>query len=164
MPDDNRYPPLMTSRSPSIERARREWQHPAPVGPAQLPALFALLSEAEANAARACGDVAKTLEAAAVQAHVGREGALHEARRQALAALVEAHGGSPPRPDECREILAGGLDAVAHATTDRDAMTALERVRSELAAVYAETLRSEFLDEAQRAEVEQIRTSGNATV
>lgn len=159
MTDDKRYPPLMTSRSPSIERARREWEHPAPVGPAQVPALFARLCEAEANAARACADLAEILTTAPAQAQARTESAQHESRRQALGALVEAHGGSPPRLDECRDILASGLDAAAHASTDADAMAALDRVRAELAAVYTETLQSEFLGEAERNEVEQIRAS-----
>ena len=72
MSDDKRDPedPPPDDLPIAFDRAHapRIGAPPAPVPSAQLPALFARLSEAKANAARACADVAKGLEASSVAA------------------------------------------------------------------------------------------------
>jgi hypothetical protein len=50
MSDAKPYPPFITSRSPSYERARQERQHPTPAGDAQVVAVLSALAEAEENA------------------------------------------------------------------------------------------------------------------
>ena len=78
------------------------------------------------------------------------EATMHQARRAFLGELIEKLGGSAPRADECRDILTRGFDAVTHAGSERDALHALSAMRDEFCALYVETLKSSYLDVAQR--------------
>jgi hypothetical protein len=107
MPEDR---PLITPRSPSYERAREEEKHPSPPGDAQVIAVLGRLVEAEHEATRAWTD----------------EGAKEELRRQGarlsrLSEMITRLGGSPPRPEEGRSLLAAGKTAGALAEEYRRA-------------------------------------------
>jgi hypothetical protein len=150
MADDKPLPPLITARSPSYERARRELANPSPAGDAAVVALLSRLVEAEYDAERASlgaatrePDLAELRDAAAD----------HAARRHALEGLVRSLGGSPPRLDESRELLTHGADAVARAP---DVMATLRAMRDELAAVYSEATRDPHLNDQQRAAVKAL--------
>ncbi len=151
------YPPFISPRSPSYERSIWERKHPSSTGDPQVIVLFARLSEAEQNASEACAKVAGLLMDRTVAARV-RDGAdVHRARREALAELIEALGGSAPRPEECREFLPHGAQAIARAEYDIDAaMAALSVMRTELSAAYVEALGSPCLDDARRASLVEL--------
>jgi len=153
----------MTPRSPSYERARHELAHPSPVGDAGLVALLDELIESEEDARRACNAglaavtdpvVADTLRAASTA---------HAERRDALGGLVTALGGSPPRPDECRELLAHGASEVTGWAIEgpmrsvKDAVLAtLAAMRSELKARYRAAIDDPMLDASRRAALGQL--------
>lgn len=126
--------PLITSRSPSYERAREERAHPSPPGDEAVVALLARLVELEHDAARA------------VVAAAG-DPADHVQRARAVGELIEALGGSPPRPEESRALLENGAAEVARSA---DPQATLGAMRAELAAAYAETARDPSLSEEQR--------------
>jgi hypothetical protein len=66
---------------------------------------------------------------------------------------VHSLGGSPPRPDECRQLLAHGPRAIAELAgngPDDAVKDALSELRAELAAVYEQARHTEHLDETQR--------------
>jgi hypothetical protein len=132
MPDDK---PLISPRSPSYDRARREREHPAPPGDDAVIAVLARLVELEHDAARA------------VVAAAG-DPADHLLRARAVGDLIEGVGGSPPRPEESRELLANGAAEVARSD---DPEAVLRRMRAELAAAYEEAAREPLLTDEQRA-------------
>ena len=60
---DETYPPLISPKSPSYERAWHEFAHPSsPAGHPGVIALLARLSEAEQNAAQVCSTVSAALD------------------------------------------------------------------------------------------------------
>lgn len=150
MSGDKNYP-FISSRSPSYERAREEFLHPSPPGDADIVALLARLSEAEENASQTCSMAAEMITDEKLATEVREDAAAHQARRAALAELIEALGGSAPRPDECREILVNASHALARARTDLSAMEAMKVMREELSAVYGEAIRNPLLGDQQRA-------------
>jgi hypothetical protein len=150
------YPPLMSPRSPSYERARRELLHPSPSGDPAVVALLAQLSEAEDNAGQVCARVLAKLSEGPLATRVQADAATHQARRAALGELITALGGSPPRSDECRKILDRGIEAAARADSQPTAIAALKIMRDQLSAAYDEAIRSPLLDAAQRASLGQL--------
>src|SRR5512147_2111555 len=86
--------PFVSPRSPSYERARREWRHHASTAHPQVIALLARLSEAEQNAVQAYSTVEPALQDTSFASVVRDRRALHQARREALSNLIEALGGS----------------------------------------------------------------------
>jgi len=148
------YPPFISPRSPSYERATWARKHPTSTGDGdpQVIALFSRLSEAEQNAAEACTRVAQMLADSTVATQVREAAEIHRARRQTLVELIGELGGSAPRPSECKEILPHAEQAIARVEYDaRAAMEALRAMQRELSDAYAEALRSPCLDDAQRA-------------
>lgn len=158
MPADP-YPPLISPRSPSYARARREAQNPSPAGGAEVVALVARLSEAEENARQACSKIAEIVKDESLASQVHGAAAIHQAHRETLGELIEALGGSAPRPDECRAILTRGADAVAGATSDPAALESLKVTRGELAAAYEEAIRDPLLGDVQRATLSRLAAS-----
>jgi len=154
--DDDR--PLMTPRSPSIERARREFEHPSPTGDPEVIALLDHLSEAEQNASRACAQAAQLLKDEDLAKAASDQSALHEQHRQALGKLVEHLGGSPLRPDECRQILTHDPASITRATSDDAVMQTLGAMRTELRALYASAMTHPRLDAHQRSILDLIGT------
>jgi len=119
--------PLISPRSPTYERARREGDQPAPVDSTAV-AVLARLVEAEHGAVHALRDAGFEDEAAA-----------HEQRAGKLGAMIGELGGSAPRPEESRGILTRGAD--------------LDRMRRELAAEYTQAASDTALDEEQRSQL-----------
>jgi len=117
---DKPLKPLMSDRSPSYERAQAG-ADAVPVAGAQVVALLSRLWEAEENAAVALPDDATSKR--------------HRANQAELAALIVAHGGSPPRENEARDILG----------------TTPAKVPAALAAEYQKAIASPHLDDALRA-------------
>lgn len=138
----DKYPPLVTARSPSYQRARDELAKPSPPGDAAVVALVGRLVEAEHEAARATR--AAGLADAAAE---------HGARAQALGELISALGGSAPRPEESRDILTHGADAVARGP---DPVAELRAMREELDALYADAARDPQLTAEQRRAIEAL--------
>lgn len=133
--------PLISPRSPSYERARHEREHPAPPGEAQVIAVLGRLVEAEIDAARA-------LQAAGGES--AAQAAAHEGRAGRLGKMIEELGGSPPRPEECRAILAHGADEVGRAASEADRGQALRAMEDELADEYRHAARDPALSPQQR--------------
>lgn len=146
-------PPLISPRSPSYERAWREFPQPSDARVAEIVALLARLSEAEQNAASICLHMAAALSEDELADVVHDMGTLHAARRQALGKLIERFGGSPPTDSECRMILPQASDAAELVQTSADAERVVTLLRKQLAEQYDEALRTKCLDDAQRAAV-----------
>jgi hypothetical protein len=160
MADDKHLPPLISPRSPSYERARRELKNPSPSGDADMIALLNQLVEAEQDASRASLAASQALHDAALARRVGEAAAEHQARIHALGELVAALGGSPPRPEESREILTHGADEVTRATSDEAILSTLRAMRDELVALYTQAARDERLDPARRASLAALSPHG----
>jgi hypothetical protein len=133
--------PLITSRSPSYERAQKERENPSPPGDEAVIALLARLVELEHDAARAV-------------VAAGDDPTNHLLRARGLGEMIDELGGSPPRPEESRELLANGAAEVARST---DAQATLGAMREELAAAYDEAARDPALTEAQRDALRKMR-------
>ena len=147
MPDEKNTPPLMSSSSPSYERAQQEAKRPSDVGPAQQVAVLELLFEAEDNG-RLANLRAMSSLADPTEAETRAEG--HAAHQQALAGMITALGGAAPREGETRRILQHGADDVARAPGDREIAEALRLVEEDLARAYETALTDRHLDDAQR--------------
>ena len=145
------YPPLISPRSPSYERAWREFPQPSDEANAELVALVARLSEAEQNAGSLCASMAARLDDDELAEVLRDRSDLHQARRQALGKLIERFGGSPPTDAECRTILTRTSDAADPADSTADVERALEILRDELGGEYRAALAHERLEEAQRS-------------
>src|SRR5262249_58290403 len=111
---NKRDPPLISSRSPSYERARREHAHPSPPGNEAAVALLGRLVEAEHDAAAATRAAGRPDAAAE-----------HEARAGSLGALIADLGGSAPRPEESRDILVHGTRETESAADPAAALPAI---------------------------------------
>ena len=158
------FPPLISPRSPSYERAWREFPHPTTHDGAETVALLARLSEAEQNASSACTRMLAALEDDEYADVVRDLSDLHAARRQALGKLIERFGGSAPIDRECRDLLVQGTDAAARARNAKEAQQALGVLRRELAAEYAAALQNAGLDEAQRTALAALAPDPNLPV
>jgi hypothetical protein len=130
--------PLISSRSPSYERAREERKHPSPTADPQLVARLARQLEAHENAraahqagAEAASDdgLRKRLEAAAGS---------HAASARALADRLTELGAAPPRGSEIRQVLAHDREHVARAGSDAAIEAALRDVKADLDGILAE--------------------------
>jgi hypothetical protein len=150
MTEDDLYPPFITGRSPSYERARDELARPSPPHGGELVAALARLSEAEENARTAYLPAADKLTDPAAASQARAEAAAHGAHRGALAGLIEEAGGAAPRRDECRALLVAGA-AVADAEGDAALGQALAALHDELRSFYDDTLASPLLDRSQHA-------------
>lgn len=148
---DETYPPLISPESPSYERAWREFAQPVSERDAEVTALLSRLSEAEQNAARVCIELLAAVEDESLVDVLRDRGAVHAARRQGLAKLIERIGGSAPTDAETRDILVEACDAAPHATSDADAKRVVRTLRSELHAEYAAALQNPHLTQAQRS-------------
>ncbi len=153
--DDDR--PLMTSRSPSIERARREFEHPSPTGDPEVIALLDHLSEAEQNAAMVSAKAARLLKDEDMAKAASDHAATHDGHRQALDKLVQRLGGSPLRSEECRQILSNDPESIARASSDAEIEEILRALRTELRSLYDSALASPRLDQDQRAALTDLR-------
>lgn len=80
----------------------------------------------------------------------------HESRAASLGDLITELGGSPPRPEESRELLTHGEREVKGSA---DATAVLRAMRDELAALYAEAARDPQLNEAQRGAIQKLAPS-----
>ncbi|MEO6951634.1 MAG: hypothetical protein ABI321_07465 [Polyangia bacterium] len=147
MPDEKNVPPLMSSSSPSYERAQKEAKHPSDVGPAQQVAVLEQLFEAEDNGRLANLRAASSLKDP-TEAETRAEG--HAAHQQALAGMITALGGAAPREGETRQLLAHGVDDVARAAGDSEINEALRLVEDDLGKAYSTALADPHLDDAQR--------------
>ncbi|HEX4462036.1 MAG TPA: hypothetical protein VIA18_28855 [Polyangia bacterium] len=151
------YPPLITARSPSYERARRELAHPSPVGDSGVVAILSKLYEAEENARAACTAAAQVVDTPALAKQFEEAANVHAERRDALGALVVARGGLPPKAEQVRQLLDHGEDTVRQWVIDDKAHNVDEAVsqqlvamRRELEALYAEAIGDPDLGDAQR--------------
>ena len=160
------YPPLITARSPSYERARRELAHPAPVGDAGVVAILGKLYEAEENARAALAAAAEVVATPGLSAQLADAANVHAERRDALGALVVARGGLPPKPEQVRQLLEHGEDAVRNwvlgdgaRDVDEAVLQQLVAMRRELEAAYAEAIGDPDLGDAQRDAVRALAPS-----
>ncbi len=151
-------PPLISSRSPSYERARRELKNPSPTGDPIVVALLNHLVEAEHDAARAHRVAAEALASAnaALADRLREQASGHEARGQGLGELVGSLGGSPPREGESRDVLTHGARELERLTDEPAIVAALGSLRTELAAAYNQAAQDERVPAAQRASLAQL--------
>lgn len=139
MAKTDEFPPLMTDRSPSTARARREHEHPTEDAEAQSVARLNQLCEVEIAAARAYRAAAKNASDPSVAASLQSQADAHDARGQSVGALVTAAGGSPPREDEVRLTL--GSDDFSK-LSDADVKRALGDIDRERQRAYSDALGS----------------------
>jgi len=151
MSDHKPYPPFVTTRSPSYERAQHEGLHPSAVRDAQVVAVLCELADAEQNAKQVCARIAELLSDATLAAQVRQGIAAHDARLLALQGMIEAAEGAAPRPSEAHQVLLHGPESVVCGPSDRATLQALARMRDELGAAYATAVGTAELDDAQRA-------------
>jgi hypothetical protein len=112
MSTNDKYPPLITSRSPSYERAREERAHPAPTTNPEIVAVLARLFELEEDARQAYLTAAEALQDDAMAQELSTAADHHERRRDALGQRISALGGAAPRPRDCRQLLEHGAASV----------------------------------------------------
>jgi hypothetical protein len=150
---DDPYPPLMSPRSPSYARARREFEHPSPTGDPNLVAALARLSELEENARRGCLTAAQTVDDPELAVALRLAGEDHDERRRAIGEMVVELGGSAPRIEECRGLLAHNAETIeraARASGTRGICAELRDMRNELASAYREVSGESGWSDAQR--------------
>lgn len=144
--EEDNYPPLISPRSPSYERARYEFLHPTRFGDAGTVAALSRLSEAEHDAHRLCERLAPLLGETRAAGMVREHVSVHAARRQALAEMIEELGGSAPTPQESRVLLSAASDAAERASSAEQAREALTLMREELEAEYEAVLHGDDLN------------------
>jgi hypothetical protein len=127
------YPPLISDRSPSYERAREERKHPSPTAdPNEVAALARQFERAEhARQTYAAGAAAAKDKALADR--LAATAATHESTRRELAEKLEKLGAAPPRLEDVRAQLTHGPRDIADAIDDRGIEAALSRLDAELA-------------------------------
>ena len=150
MSDDETYPPLISPRSPSYERAWTEFLHPTARNSGPALAVLSELCDAEQNASEACLTLATLLSHSPFADVVRDRGALHDARRQGIGKLMERLGGSAPAPDNARVVLVQTMDSIASASSDKAAKQSLALLHKELSAAYEAAMQNESLDPQQR--------------
>jgi hypothetical protein len=156
MAREGTFPPLISPRSPSYARARRELANPSPAGDAQVVAVLARLAELEENAARATRKGAEVAKDPTLAAQLREAALLHDARRQDMAELIATLGGSAPRTDESRDLLTHDAASVGRAVEDDQVREELHAMRDELVAAYGEAVASPELDDKQRSALAQL--------
>lgn len=143
-------PPLISPSSPSYERARRELKHPSPTGDPVVVAQLARLVEIEQGARQTCLAATAAVTEPALARSIGEACERHKERIEALGQIITELGGSPPRPDEARDLLINGPATIDLATSDEQIVGILRAMRMEVAECYAEAARTPELDETQR--------------
>jgi hypothetical protein len=154
--DDDPYPPLITPRSPSYERASREFLNPTTTGDPQVIAILARLCEAEHNASEVCMGVARIVASEALATQMRERAGTHHDRKQALGELIVNLGGSAPTPEECRQILVQAIDALDRASDDAAAKQVLRVMRAELRSEYDAAIASPEVSEHRRESLSQL--------
>jgi hypothetical protein len=134
------FPPLVTGRSPSYERARAERAHPSPTADPAIVAALARRFELEEEARQAYVLAAEASASdEALVAKLEASAHHHTLERAALGKRLEELGGAPPRLEECRYLLTHGADAVARAAGSPAMQGELRALEDELHAAHAET-------------------------
>jgi hypothetical protein len=134
------FPPLVTGRSPSYERARAERAHPSPTTDPAVIAALARLFELEEEARQAyalAAEASASDPALAKQLQASADG--HGEKRAALGQRIEELGGAPPRLEECRRLLGHGADAVARSAGSAALRDELRALEDELRTAHAQT-------------------------
>ena len=127
------YPPLISDRSPSYERAREERKHPSPTAdPTEVAALAQEFERAE-HARKTYAAGAAAAKDNALAERLAATAATHEAKRRELGEKIEKLGGAPPRLEDVRTSLAHGPRDVTDAIDDRGIEAALAGLDAELA-------------------------------
>jgi hypothetical protein len=148
------YPPLITPRSPSYERAGREFlQSSARDDRSKQVALGVLseLCEAERVASAVCAKASTLLGDDDCAEVVRDRGDLHDARSQGISKLIERLEGSLLAVESSRPILVQALDSISRASSDSMAKYSLELLHNELSEVYEAAMQNEALDEEERS-------------
>jgi hypothetical protein len=149
----DRFPPFITSESPSYERASEAFRHPAFESSAELTAAFNFLCEVEQNATAAYQRAAKRVGNEALAARLSSQARAHEERRAALAAEVVRLGGSPPRDEECRALLLNGaleIEDLPNDASDDAVEEILQAMGEELEGLYEKVRARPGLTGSQR--------------
>lgn len=151
--DETKYPPFITPRSPSYQRAEvsseEDLTRKARSEQQALDSLYEL-REAERHASEVCASMSTLLEDGELAQVVRDRGELHEARRRGIGKLIERMGAAPTAA-EPRTVLARTREAMAHASSDSDAKQSLALLHEELSAHYEAALANDGLDEQQRS-------------
>lgn len=140
---DDRYPPLVSDRSPSFERARREHAHPSPTTDPDVIARLNRLVEAEHHAVTiytAALDVDVVARAPNAVRELELLNASHDTHMRALAYLVSTLGGAAPRPNECEPVLSRNPDDLRYLQDDAAVLGALVTVEDEMIERYESAL------------------------
>jgi hypothetical protein len=154
MSNDKPYPPLITPRSPSYERAGQEFLGSSERDARSKQVALGVLSElcdAERDASDVCSKISALLTDDDLAEVVRDRGELHDARRQGIGKLIEQLGGSPPASDSSRPILVQTLDSISRTNADAMPEQSLALLHKELSAVYQAAMSNENLDQEQRS-------------
>src|SRR5690242_6099063 len=130
--------PLISSRSPSYERAREERKHPSPTADPNLVAKLARQLEAHENARGAYLAGAEAASDEALRKRMEAAAGVHAASARALADRLTELGAAAPREGEIRQVLAHDREHVARAGGDAAIESALAAVEADLAGVLRE--------------------------
>lgn len=130
------YPPLVSNRSPSIERARREHAHPSPTADPDLIARLNRLVEAEHNAAAMVATAVDLARDPALADELAAMAAVHQEHARTLADVVSALGGAAPRPDQSAQVLSRSPGDLAYVQSDAELLAMLAATTDELIARY----------------------------
>lgn len=152
--DKTNYPPFITPRSPSYERAEQEFLHASTRDAHSEQAargILGQLCEAERDASEVCAKMSTLLDDEELAEVVHDRGELHEARCQGIGKMIERLGGSASTAGSAQPRLTQTLDAASGASTDTSAKQALALMHKELSAVYRDASRNENLDQQQRS-------------
>jgi hypothetical protein len=130
--------PLISSRSPSYERAREERKHPSPTADPVLVARLARQLEAHENARAAHQAGADAASDAGLRDRLVASAGAHAASAQALAEQLTELGAAPPRASEVRQVLAHDREHVARAGSDGAIEAAVRDIEADLDAILRE--------------------------
>ena len=130
--------PLISSRSPSYERAREERKHPSPTADPNLVAKLARQLEAHDNARAAYQAGAEAASDETLRKRLEGGAGTHAASARALAERLTELGAAAPRGSEIRQVLAHDREHVARAGGDPAIEAALAEIEADLAGVLRE--------------------------
>jgi hypothetical protein len=160
MATSNENLPLISYRSPSYERARRELAHPSPTTDPRIIALLAFLVEAEDNARVAYAKAATLVSDEDFYEQLESAAGTHEERENDIGRLITELGGSPPRPGECRRVLeveeADLAEAARELDPDHAVLGVLRELREKLSSLYQRTAADPLLSPAQQSAVKHL--------
>ena len=137
--NEQEYPPFITGRSPSVERARHEREHPSPTTDPEIIARLNILVEAEHNAAgmlTAAVDVARD---PALADELTVMSALHQEHAQTLAEVVSSLGGAAPAPAQVTQVLSRSPGDLAYVQSDTELLAILAATEDEMVARHDDT-------------------------